>query len=162
MERHARLLNLWTRCQCRVGATPADDGEHLVLIYKLFDRGDRPLWLAQVVLADQNQFAPVNAALLVELIEVDFYTVHGEFAVDINRAGQRPERAHLDFSIGDPRNIGGSRAEGSHGREGNGHANCACKLLHLEPPEFTKSASPMASVGEQPRSAVPAMWRSMA
>ena len=61
----------------------------------------RAFGLAQVVLADQHQLAPVDAAGLVEFVEVDLDAVHGELAVDVDRAGERPERAHLDLRVGD-------------------------------------------------------------
>src|SRR5262249_46290187 len=133
-----------------------DDGEHLVLVYELLDRGDAPLGLAKVVLADQHQLASVDAALLVELVEVDLHAVHGELAVDVDWAGERPERAHLDLGIGDSRNIGALRTERSDEGDGKGHADCGCKLLHLEPPGVRIAdgiiTSRMALERELPRS----------
>ena len=107
---------------------------------QLLDRGDGALGLAQVVLADQHQFAPVNAALLVQLVEVDLDPVHGELAVDVDRAGERPERAHLDLGVGDALDIGRLRADdGSAGRHGHGRQNGGSEF-HLRDSPLTKYA----------------------
>ncbi len=48
----------------------------------------------------------MEPTFLVELVEVYLDTVHAELAVDVDRAGERPERAHLDLGVADARNVG--------------------------------------------------------
>ena len=80
----------------------------------------RAFGLAQIILADQHQLAPVHAAGLVELVEVDLDAVHGELAVDVDRPRERPKRAHLYFRIGDPWNAGSLRLRVERGDGGEG------------------------------------------
>jgi hypothetical protein len=77
--------------------------------HQLLDRCDATLRLAQVVLADQHQLAAVDAALLVEFVEIDLVAVHRGLPSDVNRAGDGPND-HLDLRVVAP-NVGSLRAE---------------------------------------------------
>src|SRR6185436_13341518 len=80
----------------RVAAAAADQREDLVLVHELLDGGDRRRGIAAVVLANQLQLAPVDAARGIDLVEYDLDPVHRQLAVEIAGAGQRAERTDLD------------------------------------------------------------------
>src|SRR5262249_6494369 len=67
--------------------------------------------------------------------EIDLDAVHGELAVDVNRASERPERAHLDLSACDAWNVGSMRtAHGNGGCDRYGRKNSMSTSFHLKPP----------------------------
>ena len=83
-----------------------------------------PSRFAQVILADQHQFAAVHPARLVELVEVDLDPVHGKLTIDVDWTRKRSKRAHPYFGIGDPWNVGCVRIERSDGGKGKCRGDC--------------------------------------
>src|SRR5262245_28633182 len=114
-------------------------------MHQLLHRRDGALWLAQVILAHKHQLAPMHPAGLVELIEVDLNSVHGELAVNVDRARERAKRAHLYFAIGDPWNVSALRLrlERGDGGKGKSRGDCRCKSLHLGASRVSRSARAM-------------------
>jgi hypothetical protein len=98
------------------------DHEHLVAVDQLLHRGARLGRVAGVVLVDDLDLAPVDAAGVVDLLVEGDRAVVDRVAEDAGRTGQRSVHPDLDRGVGDAdlRRQDGSRCgEGERARPGD-------------------------------------------